>query len=127
MARVRFQANIAGFAALRSDPKLVREMESRARTAADGAGVDLDVVTWPHQGRSTGPRTSVQIWARSYRARRAVSDNPNLLPTVLARTGFEYNHEPLLRYTTSSGRQRTATAAQIRNWNRGRSSRGRRG
>lgn len=91
MGRARFVPNNAGFAALRNDPKLVNAMETAAREAAAATGVDLEVVAWPHQGIRRGPRTSVQIWARSIRARIAVNRNPSLLTSVLGRFGGGLN------------------------------------
>lgn len=86
MARARFKPNLAGFAALRSHPTLVAAMESAARSAA--AGTPYEVEVWPHEGRRTGPRTSVQIWARSTEARRRVNEDPGDLASVLSRTGI---------------------------------------
>lgn len=85
MARARFEPNLAGFAQLRNHPRLVAAMEAAARAAAAGTDLDVVVETWPHQGRRTGPRTSVQIWAGSSAARAAVNRNPAELTAVLAR------------------------------------------
>lgn len=86
MARTRFKANLAGFAELRSHPALVGAMESAAKNAA--AGTPYDVEAWPHEGRRSGPRTSVQIWARSDEARKRVNDDPGDLAAVLGRVGL---------------------------------------
>lgn len=86
MARTRFEINLAGFAALRSHPRLVGAMESAARSAA--AGTPYEVEVWPHEGRRTGPRTSVQIWARSEEARARVNENPGELAALITRGGI---------------------------------------
>lgn len=59
---VRWMFDVAGFAELRSHPKLVAAMESAAHTAAP----DADVEVWYHEGRKSGPRTSVQIWGHDH-------------------------------------------------------------
>lgn len=88
MARTRFVPNIAGFAALRNDPKLVSAMETSANTATIGTSFDVRVEVWPHRGRKTGPRTSVQIWAESFRSRAIVNRDPAALTSVLDRARF---------------------------------------
>lgn len=82
---VRWQFNIDGFAQLRNHPALVAAMESSADRAAADTPFDVRVETWPHQGRRTGPRTSVQIWANSHEARRIVNANPGELTATLNR------------------------------------------
>lgn len=84
--RMRF--NVAGFAALRNHPTLVGSMQTAAQRGAAGTGFDVEVVTWPHSGISAGPRTSVQVWARGYEARRRVNANPGELTAVLSRSGL---------------------------------------
>lgn len=85
MAKVRWKFDIAGFAALRNHPRLVGSMRSAADAAAGGTPFDVEVVTWPHAGRKEGPRTSVQIWANTYEARRRVNENPGELTAALGR------------------------------------------
>jgi hypothetical protein len=85
---VTFRANLQGFAQLRSHPRLVAAMESAARNAAAQTPFDVDVVTWPHEGRRSGPRTSVQIWARTHAARRAVNRDPSSLTSTLSRANL---------------------------------------
>lgn len=80
---VRWKWNVAGFAQLRNHPTLVRAMERAAESAADGTPFEVEVVTWPHAGVRTGPRTSVQIWARSPQARRRVNRYPGELVNAL--------------------------------------------
>lgn len=84
-SKVRWKFNTQGFAALRSHPTLVSAMESAANTAAAGTPFDVDVEVWPHEGRRAGPRTSVQIWASSFEARRQVNRDPGALPATLGR------------------------------------------
>ena len=57
--RMRF--NVEGFAQLRNHPRLVAAMEQAAGGATTGTGLEVRTETWPHQGRRSGPRTSVQI------------------------------------------------------------------
>lgn len=116
MARTRFKANLAGFGSLRSHPTLVGAMESAARSAA--AGTPFEVEVWAHQGRKTGPRTSVQIWARSPAATRALQADTGALIAVLARTGIPFTAKEI--YRRKDGTLRTATRAQIDNWSGGR-------
>lgn len=86
MARARFKANLAGWAALRQHPTLVSAMKAAADTAAVGTPYEVEV--WPHGGRGSGPRTSVQIWARSDEARARVNDNPGELSSLITRGGL---------------------------------------
>lgn len=88
MAKVRWEFDVDGFAALRNHPTLVGAMESGARSAAAGTPFEVDVVSWPHQGRRSGPRTSVQVWANSFEARRQVNERPGELTAVLNRVGL---------------------------------------
>lgn len=82
----KFKFNIAGFAQLRNHPALVGAMSSAASRGSAGTPFDVEVVVWPHSGISAGPRTSVQIWARSWDARRQVSRSPGELVAVLGRS-----------------------------------------
>lgn len=88
MAKIRWEFDLDGFAALRNHPSLVGAMSSAANQAAAGTGFDVNVVVWPHAGRRSGPRTSVQIWANSFEARQAVNDNPGLLANTLNRASI---------------------------------------
>lgn len=83
MARARFVPNLAGYAALRNHPSLVRAMQNSAENAAASTPFDVEVVVWPHRGRRSGPRTSVQIWASSGQAQAAVNRDPSSLTSVL--------------------------------------------
>lgn len=85
MAKPKWKFNVDGFAKLRNHPKLVTAMESGANSAATGTPFDVEVEVFPHQGRRSGPRTSVQIWAKSAEARRAVNDQPGELTEALNR------------------------------------------
>lgn len=85
---VKWRFDMAGFAALRNHPTLVGAMRSSADSAAAGTDFDVEVVTWPHAGVRTGPRTSVQIWARHPRARAIVNKRPGELVSVLSRAGI---------------------------------------
>lgn len=85
MAKARFRVNVEGFAELRNHPTLVAAMEDAADEAAAGTPFDVQVEVWPHRGRRTGPRTSVQIWANSHEARRIVNANPGELTAILGR------------------------------------------
>lgn len=82
---VKWKFNIAGFADLRNDPKLVAAMESAMRTAAAGTPFEVEVAVFPHAGRRSGPRTSVQAWAASPRARAIANKRPDELTAVLNR------------------------------------------
>lgn len=86
MGKVTFKWNMAGFAALRNHPALVAAMETAAHTAAAGTPFEVEVETFPHAGRRSGPRTAVQTWAASSEARRAVNEDPAELVRVLSRT-----------------------------------------
>lgn len=77
----RWKWNIAGFAALRNHPTVVAAMSDAAHGAA--AGTPFEVEVWPHAGIAAGPRTSVQIWARSHEAQRLVARNPGALSSTL--------------------------------------------
>lgn len=85
MAKVKWKWNVQAFAELRSHPTLVGAMRSGAEAAASGTPFDVKVETWPHRGRAAGPRTSVQIWASSLAARRAVDAQPGELVATLNR------------------------------------------
>ena len=85
MAKVRWKFNLEGFAALRNDPSLVSRMETAAESAAAGTPFEVQVETFPHQGRRSGARTSVQIWASSFEARAAVNRGPEALTATLNR------------------------------------------
>lgn len=115
-AKVKWEWNIAGFAQLRSDPALVNEMAGAMVSAA--AGTPFEVEVWSHVGRRTGPRTSVQAWARSREAMAEVQRDPGSLLAVLHRTGLQVTEKKI--YVTKAGKVRTATQAQIDNWTRGR-------
>lgn len=84
-SKVRWKFNVEGFASLRNHPTLVSAMESSAQQAAADTPFEVEVEVWPHQGRRSGPRTSVQIWASSYDARRQVNQQPPTLPAALGR------------------------------------------
>lgn len=84
-SKVRWKTNIEGFAALRNHPTLVEAMASAAQSVAAGTPFDVEVEVWPHEGRRAGPRTSVQIWARSFDARRRANQDPSALPAALGR------------------------------------------
>lgn len=83
MSKVRWKVNVDGLADLRNHPTLVGAMRSAADGAIVGTGFEVDVVTWPHGGRRSGPRTSVQIWANTPRARVIVNRDPDTLVRVL--------------------------------------------
>lgn len=85
MAKVRWEFDIDGFAAIRNHPTLVGAMTSAAESAAAGTPFEVDVAVWPHQGRRTGPRTSVQIWANTFEARRQANEQPGTLTAALNR------------------------------------------
>lgn len=82
----KFKFNIAGFAQLRNHPTLVGSMASAAARGSAGTPFEVEVVTWPHSGIATGPRTSVQIWARGWDARRRVNQSPGELVAALGRS-----------------------------------------
>lgn len=82
---MRIKWNIDAFAELRNHPQLVSAMEAAANHAAASTPFEVEVEVWPHQGIRSGPRTSVQIWARSWDARKAVNDRPGELTAVLGR------------------------------------------
>lgn len=81
----KFRANIKGFAELRNHPTLVAGMHRAASQGSAGTPFEVDIVTFPHAGRKSGPRTSVQVWARTPRARAMANRDPSTLTAVLAR------------------------------------------
>lgn len=85
MAKVRWKWNVAAFAALRNDPRLVSKMESAASAAAAGTPFEVVVETFPHQGRAAGPRTAVQIWAGSPTGRALANRSPEAMTATLNR------------------------------------------
>lgn len=82
---VKWQWNLAGFAQLRNHPSLVDGMTSVAQRAATATPYEVRVEVWPHSGRRSGPRTSVQVWAESFDARKRANKNPGDLVAVLNR------------------------------------------
>lgn len=88
MAKVKWKWNVAAFAELRNHPTLVESMRSAAESAAASTPFDVEVAVWPHSGRRSGPRTSVQVWANSPDARKAVDVQPGRLVEVLNRANL---------------------------------------
>lgn len=82
---VKWKWNLSGFADLRNHPSLVSGMSSAAERAATATPYEVQVVVWPHAGRRSGPRTSVQVWAESFDARKQANENPGDLVAVLNR------------------------------------------
>jgi len=97
------------------DDALVGFMEGAMSSAA--AGTPFEVEVWPHGGVKAGARTSVQAWARSERAMKAVNDDPELMLGLLSRTGIPHTRKSI--YIRKDGTARVATQAQIANWTRG--------